>query len=219
METNRVGWRHSYSKKRPSWGNNRTKEGRGINMDLYEKAWSGKHGEEYAKKCVIDPESRAPIFKKLIDIMKNYDGESVISASLELGCNAGHNLEAIKLASNGDITDIKGLEIRKDHCTKPSIINGSIYDIPWEEGTFSLTFTSGVLIHIPPDRVVEAEEEKGTKYREDFEYKDGVWARPFGEIYKRSFPQDTLIETGKVSDLGDEGWGFPKCNYWIYNKL
>ena len=207
-------------------------------MFLYEKAWSGKHGEEYAKKCVIDPESRAPIFKKLIDIMKNYDGESVISASLELGCNAGHNLEAIKLASNGDITDIKGLEIRKDHCTKPSIINGSIYDIPWEEGTFSLTFTSGVLIHIPPDRVVEAmsemrrvsaqfvvmieyysEEEKGTKYREDFEYKDGVWARPFGEIYKRSFPQDTLIETGKVSDLGDEGWGFTKCNYWIYNKL
>jgi spore coat polysaccharide biosynthesis protein SpsF len=208
-------------------------------MDRYETAWAGNHGKDYAERCKVEAKDRIDIFNKLLNKIqiKNYPSSSI----LEIGCNKGHNLEAIKTALdkiqiiNNYI--IQGIDINRRLCTKPNIINGSIYELPWVDNTFEVTLTSGVLIHIPPPRLKEAlfqmrsvsnrytimieynaEKEVGTKYGIDFNYMDGVWARPYGKIYKKKFPKDKLISTGKISDLGSDGWGFSKCDYWIFEK-
>ncbi len=208
-------------------------------MDQYEKAWAGAHGKEYVERCDVDYSTRVPIFKKLLDKM-----ELVFEDVLEVGCNKGHNLEAIEKANVYRPSHlyhpgkIVGIEINKDLCNKSNIINGSAYDLPWKENTFDLVFTSGVLIHIPPGRLKEAmnqmrtvsktyvmmieypaDKEIGTKYGEDFNNQDGVWARPYGKIYQEQFSKDVLVEHGKISDLGDDGWGFTKCDYWIFEKI
>ncbi len=63
-----------------------------------------------------------------------------------------------------------------------------------------------------------SEKEIGKKYGEDFNNQDGVWSRPYGKIYQEQFSKDVLVEHGKISDLGDDGWGFTKCDYWIFEK-
>jgi SAM-dependent methyltransferase len=159
-----------------------------------------------------------------------------VHSFLEVGCNKGHNLDAINEIMNFETTAL-GIDIRKEHCTRPDIIHGSAYDLPWYNDAFDFTFTSGVLIHIPPGRLEVAmnelrrvsnryvlmieyysEKEKGTKYEKDFNYQDGVWSRPYGEIYQGYFKEDELISTGKMADLGNDGWAFSKCDYWIFEK-
>ena len=206
-------------------------------MDLYEKAWAGEHGKEYVERCQVTPESRVDIFKKLLsNIKKDLDLGLFV---LEVGCNKGHNLDAIYQATFDEAfyTNVKGVEINKTLCNRHNIINGSAYDLPWTKDVFELVFTSGVLIHIPPGRLHEAmdemrrvsskfvmmieypsDKEVGTKYGEDFGNQEGVWSRPYGSIYQEHFPNDELVKTGSISDLGDDGWGFSKCDYWIFKK-
>lgn len=203
-------------------------------MDLYEKAWAGKHGKEYTERCDVTSESRVDIFYELI---RNCAGiEYSEMGILEVGCNKGHNLTAISRAFQVAYKTT-GIEINKSLCTQPNIINGSAYDLPWSDNVFDLVFTAGVLIHIPPVRLqdtlyemrrvsnkyvlmIEYFSEKivGRKYEEDFNHQDGVWSRPYGDIYKTQFPKDNLIKHGKISDLGDDGWDFSKCDYWIFEK-
>ena len=213
-------------------------------MDMYEKAWAGKHGKEYSRRCNVYVEHRIEIFENLLIGLPEYTYSQAgskhgyyrkpcLDSILEVGCNKGHNLDAIST------TGIRlGIEINKELCTRPDIIHGSAYELPWSDNVFSLVFTAGVLIHIPPAKLRDAmeemrrvsskyvmmieyfsEEEKGTKYQEDFNHQDGVWSRPYGKIYQEYFPEDKLIEHGKISDIGDDGWGFSKCDYWIFEKV
>jgi SAM-dependent methyltransferase len=165
---------------------------------------------------------------------------------LEVGCNKGHNLDAMASAFSQDFNidmaipthDVyKGVEINKSLCNRYDIINGSAYELPWSNNVFDLVFSSGVLIHIPPNRLKEAmnqmrtisrkwvmmieypaDKETGTKYGTDFNFREGVWSRPYGKIYQDHFKDDKLISTGSISDLGEDGWGFSKCDYWIFEK-
>lgn len=205
-------------------------------MDLYEKAWAGKHGKEYSERCDVTPESREVIFFELLKLMNISTTIKELSPILEVGCNKGHNLEAINRVRRSVFCH--GIEINKSLCTRPGIIHGSAYDLPWGPNVFDLVFTSGVLIHIPPGRLHEAmnqmrhvskkyvlmieyyaDKEKGTKYEEDFNFQEGVWSRPYGDIYTGHFPKDRRVMSGKISDLGDDGWGFSKCHYWIFEKV
>lgn len=210
--------------------------------NYYLDKWAGEFGDKYTERCNVDPDSRIDIFKKLLF---DLDYKFVMRTQvLEVGCNKGHNLEAIEAINIGDEIhetdsqkfDCTGLEPNRALCSQPNIINGNAYDIPWKSNTFDLVFTSGVLIHIPENLLDDAfsemrrvsnkfimfieyysKEEEGQQYR-DFEDKEGVWARPYGEIYETIFPEDQLITTGRIKDLGNDGWGFSDCNYWIYEK-
>lgn len=201
-------------------------------MDMYEKAWAGKHGKEYVERCQVTAESRREIFSKIFE--EKMPDLRCMATALEVGCNKGHNIEAISLGAD---IDVIGIEINAHLCTRPDIIHGSAYELPWCENVFDLVFTAGVLIHIPPDRLRDAMtemrrvsskyvmmieyfslEEKGTKYQEDFNHQDGVWSRPYGQRYSMYFPNDKPVANGKISDIGDDGWGFSKCDYWIFEK-
>lgn len=192
--------------------------------DYYLDMWSGDFGNRYTQRCDVKPESRVDIFKELIPLG--------CETMLEVGCNKGHNLEAIKIFNTATIV---GIEPNKSLCKSPNIINGDAYNLPWADNTFDLVFTAGVLIHIPEDRLAEAlteiyrvsgkyimmieyysPETEGKQYR-DFGSKKGLWSRPYGDIFSSMFNIKNIKE-GKVRDIGNDGWGFSDSNYWIYKK-
>lgn len=199
-----------------------------MDKDYFLKKWeeSDGFGGKYVERCNVDSKDRREIFEKLIK-------ELGIKSILEVGCNKGHNLEALDTSVDSDIF---GIEPNSALCKVPHIIKGNAYELPWEPNVFEMVFTSGVLIHIPEYNLATALSEmnrvaskyvmfieyysdktEGKEYR-DFGGKEGVWSRPYGEIYKKQFPDNELVKTGKISDLGDDGWGFTDCNYWIYKK-
>jgi pseudaminic acid biosynthesis-associated methylase len=197
-------------------------------MDFYESKWAGSYGNKYTDRCGVNYKDRIDIFKKLLSGLQ-------LNSILEVGCNRGHNIRAIKETK---ISEIRGVEINKysidQAFDKIDIIKGSIYNIPFVDCIFDLVFTAGVLIHIPTKKLQTAlkeiyrvsnryillieyfaPEEQGKRYK-NFLYREGVWLRPYGDIFKKF--DVNLIKSGKISDLGDDGWGFSKCHYWVFEK-
>ena len=112
-----------------------------------EAFWAGEFGDAYTErnKDSLLP-SRLAIFAK---VLARTGG---ISSALEVGCNIGENLDALRLLL--PVIKTSGIEInamaakqadKKGH----TIVCGSVLNRPQVEFA-DLVFTSGVLIHIEP---------------------------------------------------------------------
>lgn len=111
--------------------------------------WQGQFGVDYADRNVVDPGSRVEGFNQMLHGLG-------IESVLEVGCNRGHNLAALGslgyIASGVEpggyaraLAQEQGLDAH----------DGTLYDIPYTDRSFDLVFTSGVLIHVPPERLLE----------------------------------------------------------------
>jgi spore coat polysaccharide biosynthesis protein SpsF len=124
-----------------------------------ESFWAGEFGTQYISRndnansiC-----ARTALFSKILSRTKN------ISTILEIGANIGLNLKAI----NNLLSSCKfsAIEINTNAAENLSLIpntkvfNGSAFDFSASQlGSYDLTFTSGVLIHINPDRLMQVYE-------------------------------------------------------------
>lgn len=143
--------------------------------DYYLNQWATEFGDEYSKRCDVDPEKRVDIYEKIFD---NFKWDKPERKILELGANRGHNLVAIETVLNLECrlfcqqTErskmmieyeqrgfwlgtpiIRGVEPNRSAIAlsdRPESISvGNLYDIPYIDNAFDVVFTSGVLIHIP----------------------------------------------------------------------
>ena len=119
-----------------------------------EKFWAGDFGNEYVDRNDNSEliAYRTAVFSK---ILANTKG---INSFLEFGANIGQNLIALKqlkpLCSFGAIEiNKKAIETLKG-IPDTKVFEGSILNFSAQElGKFDFTFTSGVLIHIDPDKL------------------------------------------------------------------
>jgi len=76
---------------------------------------------------------------------------------LEVGCNVGNQLLLLKEMGYTNLWGIElqdyAVEIARKRTSGINIVKGSAFDIPYKDAFFDLVFTSGVLIHIPPDHI------------------------------------------------------------------
>lgn len=114
--------------------------------------WEGSFGTEYTERNKILPKQRQPFFEEILQ--KTCGVRSIC----ELGANRGHNLQAINyINSNIKLT---GVELNKSAFTElnkiPGIeaVHSSIQDFKPSK-IFDFVFTSGVLIHINPDELLD----------------------------------------------------------------
>ena len=118
-----------------------------------ESFWAGEFGDSYTDRNDGD----SLLFAKQHSLSKILSHAVGIQSVLELGCNKGLNLRA--LSSIIPNLTMEAVEINTkaaEECRQiPNVTvhNQSIYDYAIREATFDLTFTSGVLIHIAPDRL------------------------------------------------------------------
>ncbi len=180
--------------------------------------WTGEFGREYTDRNVVDWRTRVEGFRQMIP--------SDVRTVFEVGANRGHNLAALRELGLFPAGCEPNLYASQDQY---GLCRCSVYDLEEKHGTgcWDLAMTSGVLIHIPPDRLDEAltnihrlaqrfilaieydGDDEAIEYRG---HKDMLWKRNIGAHYTRLFPDLKLV------DVGVAPAGFENAIYWLLQK-
>lgn len=178
-----------------------------------EKFWGGDFGKEYIDRN-RDKQLLASNMSFFSAIIQSTGG---ISSVLELGCNVGMNLRALRhLLPSCELT---GIEINDraagilEKWGEAKVITGSIFDVDTKE-LYDLVFTKGVLIHINPDLLPEAYRQLykyARKYILVAEYynpvpvaleyrghKDRLFKRDFAGEMMEAYPDLNLVDYGFI---------------------
>lgn len=186
-----------------------------------EKFWSGDFGQEYTQRHInIGFKNRIPknisLFSKILSKTSN------IKSIFEFGANMGINLYALKILF--PITDISALEINSTAVTELKKIENikvyhqSILDyIPDYQRDF--IFTSGVLIHIAPEKLQKVYEimyKSSRKYICIIEYYNPTpveveYRGHKNKLFKRDFAGE-LLDKYKDLKLIDYGFVYHRDN-------
>jgi SAM-dependent methyltransferase len=137
-----------------------------------------------------------------------------IKTVLEVGCGKGENIRYLK-----DRVEITGIDLNAQALERipddVPTIKGSATDMPFEDRSFDLVFTAGVLLHAPPPELPLQMAEIvrcSTRYVFALEYAgdgvrgwrwmgrdEGIWLRDYGGIYQREYGLK-LVETGEIDE-------------------
>lgn len=120
-----------------------------------EKFWKGNN---FGSRYIKDNKS-TNLFNSKLNLYNNIlQKTDKVSSVLEFGCNIGLNLDCFKaIDSNINVT---GVEIFEDACSvlkekNYNFHNKSIFDFESED-KFDLVLSSGLMIHLNPDKIKEA---------------------------------------------------------------
>ena len=188
-----------------------------------EQFWRGGFGDDYVRRCgIVNWRARVPFWRQIIDITKP-------RSILEVGCNAGLNLRAIRHVAPE--VNLCGCDINQTALEAAAddghvVAEASIFDLGnawWEK--FDLVFTSGVLIHVASEDIERAmrciiaaskryvlaveyadEKEVEVSYRG---HSERLWRRPFGAMYQSMGLK--LVAEGDAE-------GFDRCKFWIMER-
>lgn len=189
--------------------------------------WSGEFGTEYSRRnAEVNWKARVPFWKKVLD-------ETGDLAILEVGCNVGANLKAIREVLPQPEAQISGVDVNEvalDQATLAGfdVVKARADEIceVWTPGVAELVFTAGVLIHVAPDdlpRVMGEIVRMAGRHVLAIEYADTqeveveyrghagkLWRRNYGDLYL-AMGGLSLLESGPAE-------GFDSCHYWLFEK-
>lgn len=155
---------------------------------------------------------------------------TMVGRILEVGCNRGHNLRALRhLGYDARGVEPQSYARRIAQRQALDVRAGSAYTIPYPAESFDLVFTCGVLIHVPPDRLQEAMRNLAAasgRYILAVEYETAgdteevvyrglgamLWKRDYGAQYLASVPGLEFVATGEAPA------GFERASYWLFEK-
>jgi pseudaminic acid biosynthesis-associated methylase len=193
------------------------------------KVWEGEFGRAYTDRNVVDWSKRLPAFQEMV-------GGLGIERMLEVGCNRGHNLVALRqiLGAGADICGVEpnsyALDLARSAEPAARVVQGSAFDLPFEDGYFDLVMTAGVLIHLDPRDLprglaeiyrvsrryilaIEYYAEKDTEI--PYRGQEGLlWKRDYRRDYQQQFSDLRLLRNGYCS--ADQG--LDRCDWWLLEK-
>lgn len=172
--------------------------------------WQGQFGDDYTRRNAAKPgniKSRKELFKSIFKSM----GASRLNTIVEVGAGGGANLLALRdlLGDQPRLIAIEPndrarLQIYSTCVTAVRDIHNARADkLPLPSGSADLVFTSGLLIHIPPDSlgaVMDEIHRVSKRYIVCIEYfspemrnlpyrgkSDAMWSADFGSMYLDRF--------------------------------
>jgi len=199
-----------------------------------EDFWKNKITESYARdNSVFDKQLGMSAW----EIILSKIDKSNISSYLDCGSNIGRNIAFLKKVLPAATSNI--VELAKgpyDKCLKDFQIEesflGPLKDAKFER-KFDLVFTSGVLIHVNPDDLLESMGrmfEVSLRYILIIEYfnqtpvminyrgeDDRLFKRDFGKLFVENFDCKVLDYGFLWSHVFDSA-GFDDSNYWLFEK-
>lgn len=191
-----------------------------INMEnKQEQFWAGQFGQEYTDRNTTTNDGVNDNYKRLYGLTRSEMNHKFLSglpkdiSILEVGCNTGMqliNLQAMGFANlNGIELQPYAVEKSKEITKGINIIQGSAFDIPFDDDSFDLVFTSGVLIHINPNNLSGVFKEMyrvSKRYIWGFEYfadevteinyrgnKGVLWKADYAKLLADEFPGKVTI--------------------------
>jgi pseudaminic acid biosynthesis-associated methylase len=190
--------------------------------------WTGEFGNEYTQRNSRETlEARRAMWEILLP--------KGVESALEVGANVGLNLEAISQFSTAELyacepNDMARAELHEllDH---DNIRSDSADRLGWPDKHVDLVFTSGVLIHVPPDRLEASLKEisrVASRYVICGEYfapseevvpyrgqSDALWRRDYGSLFMDACPDlhplGTLFAWKRTT-------GLDNLTFWIFEK-
>ena len=196
-----------------------------------ETFWAGREGASYLKRN-FDVGARYEERKVFYDLFNSFDKNISI---LEVGCNCGINLQIL---DNLGFTNLSGLDIgpsalaeAQKRLPNANFHLGSMLELPFENRSFDIIFSSGVLIHQNPENslptaIVEmircsnkyilgiedySPETVSCSYRGS---KDFYWRGPFLSIWK-SFVPNLEVEGEYFIDVPGSSGAYQRQCYRI----
>jgi pseudaminic acid biosynthesis-associated methylase len=187
--------------------------------------WAGDFGDAYVKRNRVDWKKRSAFWRMILSAT---NARSV----LEVGCNAGWNLLAMR--DEDPTLKLRGVDLNCDALVEACNAHLDAREVGASEvgtlwrGQFDLVLTSGVLIHVAPEHLpttmisianasrewvvaveYHATNETEVPYRGQPER---LWKRDYGQLYRE---MGMKIEVEGAVSLAD---GFDDCFYWICRK-
>ena len=199
-----------------------------------ENFWATTYATDYIKKnSSFDNQVGAEAWKKML---KGTQGE--IKNFLECGCNIGRNIDQIKMVLPEAVPSIIEISepafkfVTSQHEFKHAF-NVAILDSAFDDASFDLVFTTGVLIHINPDQLLQHMEKMfrySNKYILMGEYfnrtpvsieyqgeKDKLFKRDFGKLFIENFDVK-LVDYGFLWGHIYDPAGFDDVTWWLFEK-
>lgn len=188
--------------------------------------WKGDFGIAYTERNAIDWRDVYPVFRKMV-------GGLDIDSVLEIGCNRGHNLRALRELLGCLVVGIEPNEQARSCANELGIhtIDGNARYLDFVDGKFDLVLTAGLLIHVPRDcnllRYAISEmirvSRKYILLIEYFSPKDERKTyRDDVPLWTRHWPQEVWkVEPGLrlTKSWWDLRWPFEGCSAWLFQKL
>lgn len=177
-----------------------------------EKFWQGDFGNQYVERNVGQP----LVATNLAMFAKALSRAAGIESLVELGTNAGNNLQALHQLLPR--CQLFGVEINDSACAQAraldiaQIWHGSLFDFP-RERRYDLTLSKGVLIHLAPELLPTAYAqlyELSQRYILIAEYYNPApvevsYRGNSGKLFKRDFAGEML---DRYADLHLLDYGF-----------
>lgn len=204
--------------------------------NIQENMWIGQFGDSYSKRNIVTPEKVDDckyIFKKIFSKVKTKE----INRVLEVGCNLGRNLIALKKLLDCECFGVEPNRYAREKLKKlknfkdQNIVDAFADNIPFENELFDLVFTSVVLIHIPNNKINNCLDEifrLSKKYIltiEYFspEYQEIIYRGEKKLLFKRDYGT-LFMDRFKNLDLVDYGFFWKRVttqdnvNWWLFKK-
>lgn len=191
--------------------------------------WTEDFGNDYTKRQQSTIDVRLPLWRMLLP----QNCRSV----LEVGANIGANLEAIGRISDCELyasepNDFAREELINGGFVVPSHVNADFADkLSWPNDIADLVITSGLLIHVPPDKLLKsmselhrcakrwiisaeyfAPSEEMVPYRG---HKDALWRRDYGSLWLDNF-QD--LQCSAAIFAWKRMTGLDNLTFWVLEK-
>ncbi len=199
-----------------------------------ENFWAKTYAEEYIRKNQsFDHKLGSEAWAKML---KGTKGE--VKTFLEFGCNIGRNIKQLQnVLPNAEPSIIEISEPAYKFVTSQykfkNAFHGAILESDFLDASFDLCFTSGVLIHIHPDLLLQ-HMERMFKYSKKYilmaeyfnrtpvsiEYQgeaDKLFKRDYGKLFIENF-NVKLVEYGFLWGHVYDTAGFDDATWWLFEK-
>jgi len=200
-------------------------------------AWRGAFGDAYTARNAADENSIELRLRMWRRVLRSLEASPPASC-LEVGANVGTNLRALKALHSMDIyalepnADARDILIRDCVVTPDHVLDGTADRIDLPDNGIDLVFTSGVLIHVPPEQLEAAcremhriahrhlltieyfaSEPEEKTYRGE---KGLLFKRDFGAFWLDLFPDLSLVDYGF---FWKPATGLDNLTWWLFAKL
>jgi pseudaminic acid biosynthesis-associated methylase len=125
------------------------------------QVWQGEFGRAYTDRNTLEVERLNALWVANYGVARREINQIFLqgipqeASFLEVGCNVGNQLLQLQELSYTNLSGIEiqsyAVEIAKSRVRNVALKQGSALALPYEDDSFDVVFTSGVLIHIAPE--------------------------------------------------------------------
>lgn len=198
--------------------------------------WRGEFGDAYTERNLISPEflsARIALWGRIMDTLAGAPPGSI----LEVGANLGINLQALGYLTSAELFAVEPNALALAHLLENQVVPANnthdclAHHLSFPDRSIDLVFTSGVLIHIHPENLLQSCSEiyrVTRRYIVCIEYfsdkpveipyrgHDGVlFKRDFGSFWIDNFPD---LKTRDYGFVWKRLTGLDNLTWWVFEK-